>query len=62
MPYLNCSRCQLSIRAPRASFLAPEYCPRCIARRRVPSPLFASPLPMRELASDYDADATERPA
>jgi hypothetical protein len=49
MTYLNCSRCGLSIPAPRVAGLAPEYCPRCIARRRIASPLFASPLTLREL-------------
>ena len=52
MSYLNCPVCHLSLRAPRASFLAPEHCPRCIGRRRVATPLFASPLPMRQLVAN----------
>jgi hypothetical protein len=52
MSYLNCSRCGLSIPEPRVTALAPEYCPRCTARRRGPIPMFRSPLTMRELAAD----------
>ena len=49
MSYLNCPVCHLSLRAPRASFMAPEHCPRCIGRRRVATPLIHSELPMRHL-------------
>jgi hypothetical protein len=35
--------------------LAPEHCPRCIGRRRVATPLFASPLPMRQLMAQEAA-------
>jgi len=31
---LTCPHCRFCIR-PRARFLAPDYCPRCIAQRRV---------------------------
>jgi hypothetical protein len=57
MTYLNCSRCGLSIPAPRVATLTPEYCPRCIATRRVASPLFASPLTVRELTDAEDGEA-----
>jgi hypothetical protein len=56
--YLNCPVCHLSLRAPRASFLAPQHCPRCIGRRHVATPLIPSPLPMRHLAADEAARAT----
>jgi hypothetical protein len=49
MPYLNCSRCGLSIR-PRHSMLAIEHCPRCIARARVAVKMVESRLPARALA------------
>jgi hypothetical protein len=49
VPYLNCSRCGLSIR-PR--FIAVEHCPRCIARSRIAVPMFRSPLPARELLAE----------
>jgi len=50
--YLNCPACHLSLRAPRASFMAPEHCPRCIGRRRVAIPLVPSELPMRHLVAN----------
>jgi hypothetical protein len=67
MTYLNCSRCGLSIPAPRVATLTPEYCPRCIATRRIASPLFASPLTLRELTDAEDvrtsgSDETDDPA
>jgi hypothetical protein len=37
---LHCVHCHFSVR-PRATFLAREYCPRCLARRRVHEPLCA---------------------
>jgi len=49
--YLNCPVCHLSLRAPRASFMAPEHCPRCIGRRRVATPLVPSELPLRQLVA-----------
>ena len=57
MTYLNCPRCRLSIPEPRFAALAPDHCPRCIARRRVATPMFRSPLTMRELVSDADSPA-----
>jgi len=61
--YLNCPVCHLSLRAPRASFLAPEHCPRCIGRRRVAIQLFPSALPMRQLAAnEAPPDTPARPA
>jgi len=39
---LHCLHCHFSVR-PRATFLAREYCPRCLARRRVHEPLCALP-------------------
>jgi len=56
--YLNCPVCHLSLRAPRASFLAPEHCPRCIGRRRVATRLVPSVLPMRQLAANEAAAGT----
>jgi hypothetical protein len=64
VPYLNCSRCGLSLRI-RFAVLEPENCPRCLARSRVAQPLFRSPLTFRELtAADGDTGggtATEAP-
>ncbi len=34
-PFLNCPRCGLSIRL-KVSPLTVEYCPRCMARARIP--------------------------
>ena len=48
LAHLNCPRCGLTIR-PRVGWLAIEHCPRCLARRRVAVPLFASTLPAAEL-------------
>jgi Zn-finger nucleic acid-binding protein len=53
--YLNCPVCHLSLRAPRAAYMAPEHCPRCIGRRRVATPLIASELPLRQLAAQQAA-------
>lgn len=33
MSLLSCPHCHFAIR-PRAHFLAPDYCPRCLAKRR----------------------------
>jgi len=57
MSYLNCPACHLSLRAPRASYMAPEHCPRCIGRRRVAIPLFPSPLPTRQLIANEAPEA-----
>jgi len=54
VPYLNCSRCGLSIRVRFAS-IEPENCPRCLARSRIAQPLFHSQLTIHEL-SDQDGD------
>jgi hypothetical protein len=59
--YLNCPVCHLSMRAPRAAYMAPEHCPRCIGRRRVATPLFPSPLPMRQLMAQEAAKETAPP-
>jgi hypothetical protein len=48
MPYLNCSRCGLSIRV-RFAVIESENCPRCLARSRVAQPLFRSRLTIHEL-------------
>ena len=48
--YANCSNCQLSIKV-RQPWAAPEYCPRCVGRWRLASPMFQSPLPYRLLAA-----------
>ena len=67
MSYLNCPVCHLSLRAPRASFMAPQHCPRCIGRRRVATPLVESPVPMRQIVADdassgTQGEGTSRPA
>jgi Zn-finger nucleic acid-binding protein len=62
MTYLNCPLCHLSLRAPRAAYMAPEHCPRCIGRRRMATRLFASELPMRQLiAQQAPPEATPPP-
>jgi len=53
MSYLHCPRCRLAIRC-RAHYLALTSCPRCLARARIVSPLFASPLTARELHAKGD--------
>jgi hypothetical protein len=59
MSYLNCPVCHLSLRAPRAAYMAPQHCPRCIGRRRVATPLVESPLPMRQIVANEAASATQ---
>jgi hypothetical protein len=54
--YFNCPRCRLSIRLPRAASIAPRHCPRCIARHGVATPLFPSPLSLRELEGEEKAE------
>jgi hypothetical protein len=49
--YLVCSRCGLSIRV-RFSAMAPEHCPRCLARAKALHPLFPSPLPYDALKAE----------
>jgi len=56
VPYLNCSRCGLSIRVRFAS-TEPENCPRCLARSGIAQPLFRSRLTIREL-SDHGGDTS----
>jgi hypothetical protein len=56
--FLNCPRCGLSIK-PKARWLALEYCPRCMARARVPVKLFSSTLPAAELYDDNAAPNAE---
>lgn len=46
--YLICPQCGLTIK-PQALWLAPEHCPRCIARRRSAITMFSSPLRRGEL-------------
>jgi hypothetical protein len=38
MAVFSCTYCRFSIR-PRVAFLSIDYCPRCLARRRVAVPL-----------------------
>jgi hypothetical protein len=38
MSLLSCPHCHLAIH-PRADFLAPDYCPRCLARRHRAEPM-----------------------
>jgi hypothetical protein len=56
--FLNCPRCGLSIK-PKARWLALEYCPRCMARARIPVKLFSSTLPAAELYDDNAAPNAE---
>ena len=58
MPYLNCSRCGLSLRV-RFAGLEPANCPRCLARNRILQPLFRSPLTFRELDATESASREE---
>jgi hypothetical protein len=44
MSYMNCPCCGLSIRL-RASYLAIERCPRCLARRKVAVAMYLSERP-----------------
>jgi hypothetical protein len=52
--FLNCPRCGLSIQ-PKVSWMTVEYCPRfeycprCMARARIPVKLFSSTLPAAQL-------------
>jgi Zn-finger nucleic acid-binding protein len=55
--FLNCPRCGLSIR-PRASWLAIEYCPRCLARSRLAVRVVSSVLPAQQL---YHQDSMPHP-
>ena len=54
---LSCPHCHLTVR-PRAAYLTMEYCPRCLAKRRV-----AEPLTKLELAPGCASavDDSERP-
>ena len=51
MPYMNCPRCGLSIRL-RASFLAIERCPRCLARSKVAVEMYLSQRPGEPSSTD----------
>jgi hypothetical protein len=42
VPYLNCPTCGLSVRV-QAEFLMMRNCPRCIARRGIPIPMYDTP-------------------
>jgi hypothetical protein len=46
--FLNCPRCGLNIQ-PKVSWMTVEYCPRCMARARIPVKLFSSTLPAAQL-------------
>jgi hypothetical protein len=35
---LSCPHCRFSVR-PRAAYLTMDYCPRCLAKRRIAEPL-----------------------
>jgi hypothetical protein len=59
--FLNCPRCGLSIRV-RATWLAPEHCPRCLARARIAVRLFFSPLSPEELYAKGSAPGPDRTA
>jgi len=61
VPYLNCSRCGLSLRV-RFAVLEPTNCPRCLARSRVVQPLFRSPLTVRELEGTDGASTEQEPS
>jgi hypothetical protein len=59
MSYMNCPCCGLSIRL-RASYLAVERCPRCLARRKVAVRMYLSQRPggppSEESADSQQAD------
>jgi hypothetical protein len=67
--FLICPSCGLSI-SPRATWLAIEHCPRCLARARTTVPLLSSPLPASALydertrpgAGQESKEVTERDA
>lgn len=46
--YFHCPRCGLSIE-PRSAWLSIEYCPRCLARARIPVRMCTSPLRAEDL-------------
>jgi hypothetical protein len=54
MSYMNCPSCGLSIRL-RASYLALERCPRCLARRKVAVAMYLSRQPGVPPATDDSA-------
>jgi len=58
--YANCPRCHLSIRV-RALSVAPERCPRCLARRREAVDMFLSPMPFRLLTASGRSEAAPAP-
>jgi hypothetical protein len=62
MSYMNCPSCGLSIRL-RASYLAIERCPRCLARRKVAVAMYLSQRPGGPPAADDSASSdTEAPS
>ncbi len=56
---LSCPHCRFSFR-PRATYLTLDYCPRCLAHRRVAEPLLAMPDPPRPV-STFASPETRRP-
>jgi Zn-finger nucleic acid-binding protein len=58
MSYMNCPSCGLSIRL-RASYLAIERCPRCLARRKVAVAMYLSQRPGGPPATDDSASPHE---
>jgi hypothetical protein len=60
MSYMNCPCCGLSIRL-RASYLALERCPRCLARRKVAVAMYVSQRPGGPAATDDPRSAAQAP-
>lgn len=61
MSYMYCPRCGLSVRL-RFPNLAPEHCPRCLARRETATEMQFSDLPGGPGASCTDVGAPDRSA
>jgi len=59
MPFMNCTRCGLSVRI-RAPYLLVDHCPRCLVRRRLVVPMSVSER-AAPLRPDDTADAAAVP-
>jgi hypothetical protein len=54
--FQNCPRCGLAIRV-RAEHIAPQHCPRCIARDQAAVPMYNTRHPARLEAAERQADS-----
>jgi hypothetical protein len=59
MPFNNCPHCGLSIRV-YPNRIAPEHCPRCIARGRVAVPMYSAAAPAQAGPLTEAGDETDR--